>query len=264
MLNVPSTDGDRQIDWGRTSGDYAQWRPDYPAEFYDRLAEQGIGVPGQRIVDLGTGVGFLALNFARRGADVAGVDVAEGQIRQACETASLEGLEIDYRVAPAEETGLPDGVFDVVTASQCWLYFDLDRVIAEVNRLLRPGGVLMLCHLSWLPREDAVVRASEQLVLKHNPDWSASDWSGEIPDEPPWAAGRFEKVGGFLYDTPIPFTYESWRGRMRACRGVGAALTDEEVAAFDREHAELLERITTPEFTVLHRVDNCVLRPLGV
>ncbi len=262
MHGISAKDGDRRFNWGRTSGDYAQWRPDYPAEFYERLVEQGVGIPGQRIVDLGTGVGFLALNFARRGANVSGVDVAEGQIRQARDTASGEGLEIDFRVAAAEETGLPGATFDVVTASQCWLYFDCERAIAEVHRLLRPGGVLMLCHFSWLAREDEIARATEELVLKHNPDWSASDWSGEIPDIPPWAEGRFEKVGGFVFDAPVPFTREQWRGRIRACRGVGAALSDEEVERFDREHAELLERIAPPEFTVLHRVDCFVLRPL--
>ena len=262
MLNVSSTDGDREIDWGRTSGDYAEWRPDYPSEFYDRLAGQGIGLPGQRILDLGTGVGFLALNFARQGAIVTGVDVAQGQIKQACETASREELQVDFRVAPAEETGLPDDAFDVVTASQCWIYFDHQRAIAEVKRLLGPDGVLMLCHFCWLAREDAVARASEQLVLKHNPDWSASNWSGEIPEMPSSLVGQFDKVGGFVFDTPVPFTRESWRGRIRACRGVGAALSVPEVEAFDREHAKLLEEITTPQFTVLHRVDCFIMRPI--
>ncbi|MGD9858078.1 MAG: class I SAM-dependent methyltransferase [Planctomycetaceae bacterium] len=263
MHGVPAIDGDRNIDWGRTSGDYAEWRPDYPAEFYERLAEQGIGLPGQRIVDLGTGVGFLALNFARRGAHVTGVDVAEGQIRQARETANRLGLAIDFRVTTAEATGLPAGEFDAVTASQCWLYFDCERAIAEVRRLLRRGGVLMVCHFCWLPREDAIARASEQLVLQHNPDWTGADWAGAIPELPRWAIGRFTKAGGggFVFDTPVPFTRERWRGRMRACRGVGAALSVTEVEAFDREHAELLERIAPVEFTVVHRIDCFILRP---
>lgn len=263
MHGIPATDGHRHIDWGNTSVDYAAWRPDYPPEFYERLAGQGIGRPGQRIVDLGTGVGFLALNFARQGCIVTGLDVAEGQIRQARETAGRLGLSVDFRVAPAEETGLPGGTFDAATASQCWLYFDCERAIAEVRRLLRPGGVLMVCHFCWLPRENEIARASERLVLKHNPDWTGADWAGEIPRMPRWATGTFEKAGGFVIDVPVSFTRERWRGRMRACRGVGAALTSSEVDAFDREHAALLERIAPEEFSVVHRIDCFILRPVA-
>lgn len=255
---VPARDGDRTIDWGRTSTDYAAWRPNYPDEFYDRLTAMGIGVSGQRILDLGTGVGFLAIRFARQGAIVTGIDVAEGQIRQARESARQLGLDIEFRVAPAEETGLPDGAFDAITASQCWLYFDRRRAIPEVTRLLTPGGVLMLSHLCWLPREDEIARRSEELVLQFNPDWSAADWSGEIPAS---VQGNFEKVDGFVFDVRLPFTRQRWRGRIRACRGVGAALSEAEVAAFDAAHADLLERTTPPEFTILHRIDCIVLCP---
>lgn len=260
MHSIPARDGDRSIDWGRTSADYATWRPNYPDEFYERLAAIGIGVPGQRILDLGTGVGFLALSFARRGAMVTGVDIAEGQIRQARDSTEQLGLDIDFRVAPAEQTGLPDRAFDAVTASQSWLYFDHQRVVPEVKRLLRPGGVLMLSHMSWLPREDEIARRSEELVLQFNPDWSAADWSGEIPEIPDSVEGGFDKVDGFVFDARLPFTRERWRGRIRACRGVGATLSAEEVAAFDAAHAKLLERTTPPEFTILHRIDCFVLR----
>ena len=49
-------------------------------------------------------------------------------------------MQVEYHVAPAEETGLPDDNFDVVTAGQCWHWFDRPRAAAEVARLLRPGG----------------------------------------------------------------------------------------------------------------------------
>jgi hypothetical protein len=61
-------DGDNVIDWGRTSADYSTWRPNYPDRFFDLLETLGVGLPGQRILDLGTGVGFLALRFAQAGA----------------------------------------------------------------------------------------------------------------------------------------------------------------------------------------------------
>lgn len=263
MHNLSPIDGPRQIDWGKTSADYAEWRPDYPAEFYHRLMALGVGQAGQKILDLGTGVGFLARNFARQGCETAGVDISPEQIATAQQAAESEGLRIDFRVAPAEATGFPDTSFDAVTASQCWLYFDQQRAIAEVKRLLRPGGVLVTSHFCWLPRRDRIARASEELVLQFNPDWTAADWAGEIPAIPRWAEGHFRLVDMFVFDAPVEFTRERWRGRFRACRGVGAALSPEEVARFDAAHSRLLENSAPEVFEILHRVDCHILQPVS-
>ena len=50
----------------------------------------------------------------------------------------------------------------------------------------------------------------------------------------------------------IPFTRESWNGRMKACRGVGASLTNEEISMWEQEHKELLKRIAPAKFNILH------------
>jgi SAM-dependent methyltransferase len=145
--------------------------------------------------------------------------------------------------------------YEVVTANQCWLYFDKEKAISELRRVLRPGGVLVTSHFSWLPRLDDVARRSEQLVLQFNPDWSGADWSGVIPPCPKWAEHVFDVTAMFYYDEPIPFTRESWCGRIRACRGIGATLSPREVEAFDTAHRELLRRTAAESFTVLHRLD---------
>jgi ubiquinone/menaquinone biosynthesis C-methylase UbiE len=133
-----------------------------------------VGLTGQHILDLGTGVGFLALRFAQQGCDVAGVDISTRQILEARNRAQSLALLADFRVAPAEDTGLDATSFDAITASQSWLYFDKDRAIKEVKRLLKPDGILCISHFSWLPREDDTVRATEHLVLKYNPKWTGA------------------------------------------------------------------------------------------
>ncbi|MCI0583479.1 MAG: class I SAM-dependent methyltransferase, partial [Chloroflexi bacterium] len=65
-------DGGRAIDWGKTAADYAAHRPGPPETFYEKLAALGVGLKGQRILDLGTGTGVLARSFARRGSVVSG------------------------------------------------------------------------------------------------------------------------------------------------------------------------------------------------
>ena len=260
---MESIDPGRSIDWGRTSSDYAEFRPGPPPSFYERLRELGVGIPGQRILDLGTGTGVLARDFARAGCRAVGVDISEAQIEMARALAHGEQLAVEFRVAPAEDTGLPAASFDAVTANQCWLYFDRDRAVAEVRRVLASGGVLVISHFSYLPRLDPIARRTEDLVLRFNPQWTAADWSGDVPVIPRWVRGDFSLADSFVYDEAIPFTRESWRGRMRACRGVGAALSAAEVERFDAAHATMLDAEVPKHFEVLHRINAHVLRPAG-
>jgi SAM-dependent methyltransferase len=262
MHGVSPTDPGVTIDWDRTSNDYLRFRPGYPESFWRRIVALGIGQPGQRVLDLGTGTGNLAIDLARRGCSVAGIDLAAGQVEEARRRAEREKLPVDFRVGPAEATGLPGGSFDVVTASQCWLYFDKDRVIPEVKRLLAPGGKLVTCHLCWLPRRDRIARETEALVLEHNPKWTANDCSGDVPAIPAWAVPHFRVAAMFFYDEPVTFTRETWRGRIRACRGIGAALDAGAVRAFDAELDALLKTLAGDEFTILHRIDAHVFEPL--
>lgn len=62
----------------------------------------------------------------------------------------------------------------------------------------------------------------------------------------------FERVYHEEYPLKLHFTKESWNGRMKACRGVGASLTAEEIAAWEKEHKALLDKIAPEEFDVLH------------
>jgi SAM-dependent methyltransferase len=180
-------------------------------------------------------------------------------LAQARRVAEEEGLAVDFREASAEDPPFPDRSFDAVTANQCWLYFDKARLLPRLRRLLVPGGLIAVSHFSWLPRRDPIAAATEAIVLKHNPAWTGGDWDGEVPLPPGWMTPDLEIRGFFAYDEAIPFTAEGWRGRIRACRGVGASLEPDAVAAVDRDLAQWLAAHAGDRFTVLHRPDATIL-----
>lgn len=92
-------DGGKEFDWGRTSVDYAKFRDIYPEKFYNRIAEHGLCVKGQNVLDLGTGTGVLPRNMQKFGAKWTGTDISENQIEQA--RSLSKGMDINYVVSSA-------------------------------------------------------------------------------------------------------------------------------------------------------------------
>lgn len=60
-------------------------------------------------------------------------------------------------------------------------------MIPLVKTWLKPGGKLVLTHLSWLPRKDPIAQASEQLILRYNPHWSDADFPGSRTIQHAWS-----------------------------------------------------------------------------
>lgn len=243
-------DGGKPFDWGRTSLDYARYRDIYPQEFYDRIVRRNLCVAGQSVLDVGTGTGVLPRNMYRYGARWTGTDISDNQILQARRLS--EGMEIEYRVVPAEELDFPDDSFDVITACQCFWYFHHEKVMPVFQRMLKPGGKILVLYMAWLPFEDEIAKASEELVLKYSPKWSGAGETMHPIDIPDCYLEEFELAYHEEYPIQVPFTRGSWNGRMKACRGIGASLSEEEIERWEQEHKKLLARIAPEEFTILH------------
>lgn len=246
------------VDFGRRSVDYATHRPGFPDSFYERV-QSFIALKGIRAVDLGTGPGIVAIDLAKRGATVTGIDISDNQISAARDRVIQAGVadRCTFVVAPAEDTQLPASNFDLVIAGQCWGWFDEPAALREVERLLRPGGWLIVAQYCYLPRLDEVARATERLILQYNPDWTMADFDGLYP----WRvdaliSGGFQFVEQFCYDHHQPFTHEAWRGRIRTCNGVGSGgMSESQVQKFDTALADLLHSEFPHEpLMIRHRV----------
>jgi len=153
--------------------------------------------------------------------------------------------------------------FDLATAGQCWPWFDKNAAIPELQRVLRPGGLLVVAHYCYLALHSDVAKASEDLVLELNPSWTMAGTTGIYAEHiDTLVFGGFELVEQFCYDHDRMFTHAGWRGRMRTCNGVGSGgLPEDQVAEYDTALAKLLaQRFPDGPVPVRHRVWATVVR----
>jgi len=117
---------------------YEAGRPGYPPAALDVLAERaGLG-PGRRVLDLAAGTGKLTRQLLATGADVVAVEPLAGM--RAAFHAAVPG--VDCLDGTAEAIPVEDGSVEVVTVAQAFHWFDTDRTLDEIARVLRPGGWL--------------------------------------------------------------------------------------------------------------------------
>ncbi len=253
-MHFSDIDNGKSFDWGNTSKDYAKYRDVYPDEFYRSILDLDLCKDGQKVLDIGTGTGVLPRNMYQYGAEWIGTDISENQIGQARLLAAEKGMDIEFYACPAEEIHYQDDTFDVITACQCIWYLDAKAITGKFARMLKPGGKLLILYMGWLPYEDAIAGKSEEIILKHNPNWSSYGDTVHpvfIPDE---LLTNFRVVLQKEYRVNVLFTREGWHGRMRACRGVGASMNKEQLAAWDEEHMKMLNEAAPEVFIVKHYV----------
>jgi SAM-dependent methyltransferase len=129
--------------WGARAEDWARFTAPASAPAWEAVADAaGVG-PGARLLDVGCGSGeFCALAVAR-GARVSGIDAAEGMIAVARRAVP----DADLCVGPLEALPWDDGSFDVATAFNALQFAeDVGGALAEVARVVRPGGVVAVCN----------------------------------------------------------------------------------------------------------------------
>jgi SAM-dependent methyltransferase len=128
---------------------YREFRPTYPTELFAHLAE--IAPATQVAWDCGCGSGQASVRLAEAFARVYATDAAERQIAEA-----EPHPRVVYRVAPAEASGLPDDLADLILVAQAAHWFDLDAFYAEARRVGRDRALLALAAYN-LPRVDPEV-----------------------------------------------------------------------------------------------------------
>lgn len=166
---------------------YSRYRPVYPAALYRFLADQA---PSKALaLDCATGSGQAAFGLAPLFRHVIATDASAAQLEKAEPAANIE-----YRVAPAEQSGLEDSSVDLITVAQALHWFDGERFYAEAERVLKPGGVLAVWCYGLLYCESAIEAQISYLYR---------DIVG-----PYWPPERIHIEQGY-HDLPFPFKEQS-------------------------------------------------------
>jgi len=148
------------------------------AYFRGVLTQQCNGrAAGLRALDIGCGGGFLAEEFARLGFDVVGVDPSPVSIETARQHAAASSLKIDYRVGAGEQLPLDDCMFDLAFCCDVLEHVsDLDRVVSETARVLRPGGLYLFDTVNRTLQSKLMVKMSQEWPLTRTVDTALHDW----------------------------------------------------------------------------------------
>lgn len=162
---------------------YEAARPGYPDEALRVLAGLGVG-PGTDVLDVAAGTGKLTRRLVELGASVVALEPVPGMRAQL--TTVVPGVPV--LDGPAEEIPLPDASVDVVTVAQAFHWFDAPAALAEIARVLRPGGHLALLwnerdeSTPWVAEMSRIIRWHERTVSRYQ----HVDWAAVVG-----AAGRF-------------------------------------------------------------------------
>lgn len=145
----------------------------------EQLVESAGIARGDRVLDVGTGAGAVAVAAARRGAEVVGIDQIDTWFDEARAVVRDESLPIELLVADAEDLPAADGAFDVVVSNFAHIFAPRhDVVAAEMARVCRPGGVVACT--AWAHDDDNPHSGAFDIVQRY----LGADEGGDDRGEP--------------------------------------------------------------------------------
>lgn len=146
---------------------YSQFRPHYPKELIDHILS--FVHNRDTALDVATGNGQVAISLSKHFHTVYATDISEKQLLQAPKV-----LNVIYKNQSAEATDFHDHQFDLITVAQAIHWFDFNKFYAEVNRILKPDGIIAIIGYGLLatnPHSDKILLDFYQNIV--GPFWDA-------------------------------------------------------------------------------------------
>ena len=175
--------------------------------------DQGAGLAGKRVLDVGCGGGILAEGMASRGARVTGIDLGEMPLRVA-ELHTLEtGVEVHYRRISAKALAAEaPASFDLVTCMEMLEHVpDPGSIIAACAQLVKPGGQIFFSTLNRNPKSYLLAIIGAEYLLRWLPP-GTHDYARFIR---PAELGRWIRAAGLELNQLMGMTYHPLLGEYR-------------------------------------------------
>jgi SAM-dependent methyltransferase len=221
------------------AAEYEQYRPEYPVEALlwavERLGLEG----GTRVLDVGAGTGKLARGLVALGFEVVAVEPGSRMLEQL--RSAVPGAEAHE--GAAESIPLPAASVGAAFAGQAFHWFDRDRALPELHRVVRPGGGMALLWNWWDERDPLQHELGELIGYAGHEPYREEELPGE-----PW----FREVGRTVVETVEGSSPDALVGYLATASGFVVAEPEEREQALDRVHAlasRYGERLSLPRLT---------------
>lgn len=212
--------------FGSAAADYERARPGYPPDAVEALRRHlGVG-PGRRVLDLAAGTGKLTRLLVGTGADVVAVEPVEGMREELARAVP----DVEVLDGTAEAIPLPAGSVDAVTVGQAFHWFRADEALAEIRRVLRPGGGVAILFNRRDERVPWVREWSERIGwhTRRIATYEHTDWGALL------AGAGFGGVERLDVEWVQPMTRELLAARVRSVSYVAAEPPEVQQGYVDR------------------------------
>jgi SAM-dependent methyltransferase len=219
----------RRLTFGAHADEYERARPAWPEDAARWLVPED----AKLVVELGAGTGKLTRAVAALVARVVAVEPDRRML------AVLQGLGLEGLEGSAESIPLGAGVADGIVAGSSLHWFELDRALPEIHRVVKPGGRFAF---GWNHRDDrhpAIARMGEAVYAAQartrEPRWRSRDWPGELT-----SSGLFRDVEYAIFEHVHELPRAALDDHLLSYSGV-ARLTDDERRRVGREVVQILD-----------------------
>jgi SAM-dependent methyltransferase len=219
--------------------DYIKYRPHYPVEIIDLLADRCGLTPASVIADIGSGTGILTRLFLENGNPVVGVE-PNREMREAGESYLAEYRRFTSMDGTSETTRLPSHAMDFIVAGQAFHWFDPVKSRAEFQRILKEEGWLVLLWNDRRIDTTPFLRDYEALLQAFGTDYNEINHKN-VQDQAVFAAFYGAAPFEAAFDNVQRFDFDGLMGRLRSSSYM-PGLDDPKHAAMAQHAREIFDR----------------------